>query len=63
MGSTEAMNYLASSFESGHLGTKDISGALACYQMLADKGNQVGSENVKCLRLQGSEAIKASHCI
>lgn len=62
MGSTEAMNYLGSSFESGELGTKDMSRALACYQMSADKGSPGGSAGVKRLVSQGSD-IKASHCL
>jgi uncharacterized protein YecT (DUF1311 family) len=62
MGSTEAINYLASSFESGELGTKDMSRALACYQLSADKGSPQGSDSVKRLVSQGS-AIKASHCL
>lgn len=63
MGSTEAMIYLASSFESGDLGTKDMSRALACYQMAADKGIQSSIDSVKRLGSQGAESIKASHCI
>lgn len=63
MGSTNALNSLASSFESGDLGTKDISRALACYQLSAGKGDQAGINNVKRLESQGTESIKASHCI
>lgn len=63
MGSTDAMNTLGSYFESGDLGTKDISRALACYQLSADKGNQQGINNVGRLGSQGTESIKASHCI
>jgi uncharacterized protein YecT (DUF1311 family) len=63
MGSTDAMTYLASSFEGGELGAKDVSRALACYQMAADKGDQLGIDSVKRLGSQGTEPIKASHCI
>ncbi|MHA3734294.1 lysozyme inhibitor LprI family protein [Pseudomonas sp. Eth.TT006] len=63
MGSTDAMNYLAVTFENGELGTKDMSRALACYQMAADKGIQSGIDSVKRLKSQGPEPIKASHCI
>lgn len=63
MGSTDAMNFLATSFESGELGTKDISRAMACYQLSADKGNQEGINNVGRLGSQGAESVKASHCI
>jgi uncharacterized protein YecT (DUF1311 family) len=63
MGSADAMNYLASTFEGGEFGTKDMSRALACYQMAADKGNQLGIFNVGRLGSQGAEPIKASHCI
>ncbi|WP_411741479.1 lysozyme inhibitor LprI family protein [Pseudomonas sp. GL-B-26] len=62
MGSTDAMSYLGSSFESGQLGTKDLSRALACYQLSADKGHPQGSDGVKRLVSQGSD-IKASHCL
>jgi len=62
MGSTDAMNYLGSSFESGQLGTKDLSRALACYQLSAEKGRPQGSDGVKRLVSQGSD-IKASHCL
>ena len=60
MGSTDAMSYLASTFEGGELGTKDMSRALACYQMAADKGDKPSIDSVKRL---GSQPIKASHCI
>jgi len=63
MGSVDGMNYLASSFEAGDLGTKDMSRALACYQMAADKGDQAGARNVQRLTSQGAGAIKISHCI
>ncbi|WP_085638802.1 MULTISPECIES: lysozyme inhibitor LprI family protein [unclassified Pseudomonas] len=63
MGSVDGMNYLASSFEAGDLGTKDVSRALACYQMAADKGDQAGARNVQRLTSQGAGTIKASHCI
>ena len=63
MGSTEAIISLASSFEDGRLGTKDLSRALACYQMAADKGKNSGIDNVARLRSQGKEPLKASHCI
>lgn len=63
MGSVDGMNYLASSFEAGDLGTKDMSRALACYQMAADKGDQAGARNVQRLTSQGAGTIKASHCI
>lgn len=62
MGSTDAMSYLGSSFESGQLGTKDLPRALACYQLSADKGHPQGSDGVKRLVSQGSD-IKASHCL
>ncbi|WP_440974892.1 lysozyme inhibitor LprI family protein [Pseudomonas koreensis] len=63
MDSTEAMNYLASTFEDGRLGTKDVSRALACYQMAADKGDPRAREHLKLLSSQGTQPIKASHCI
>ncbi|MBK5526739.1 DUF1311 domain-containing protein [Pseudomonas sp. TH06] len=63
MGSTDAMSYLASTFEGGDLGTKDMSRALACYQMAADKGIQSSIDSLKRLRSNVTEPIKASHCI
>lgn len=63
MGSTDAMVYLASMFEAGELGTKDLSRALACYQMAADKDEPRAIEQLKRLDSHGPEPIKASHCI
>jgi hypothetical protein len=63
MGSKEAMFYLASTLEGGELGTKDMSRALACYQMAADKGYRSGVDSVARLKSQVPEPIKASHCI
>lgn len=63
MGSTDAMDYLGSSFENGQLGTKDLSRALACYQLSAAKNTPQGLDGVKRLVSQGSESIKASHCL
>jgi len=63
MGSKEAMFYLASTFEGGELGTKDMSRALACYQMAAEKGYRSGVDSVARLKSQVPEPIKASHCI
>jgi uncharacterized protein YecT (DUF1311 family) len=63
MGSTDAMNYLAHALESGELGTKDMSRALACYQLSADKGSQQGINGVKRLVALGTELIKAGHCL
>nr|WP_189684896.1 lysozyme inhibitor LprI family protein [Pseudomonas sp. SWRI99] len=63
MGSTDAMIYLASTLEAGELGTKDVSRALACYQMAADKDDPQAMEQLKRLGSLGTEPIKASHCI
>ncbi|MGF6126356.1 uncharacterized protein YecT (DUF1311 family)/TPR repeat protein [Pseudomonas frederiksbergensis] len=62
MGSTDAMDYLAYSFESGELGTKDLSRALACYQLSADKNTPQGTAGVKRLVSQDPN-LKASHCL
>ncbi|RON51117.1 lysozyme inhibitor LprI family protein [Pseudomonas frederiksbergensis] len=62
MGSSDAMNYLGSSFESGELGTKDLSRALACYQLSADRSRPQGSEGVKRLVSQDPD-LKPSHCL
>lgn len=63
MGSTDAMDYLGSSFENGQLGTKDLSRALACYQLSAAKNTPQGISGVKRLGELGTESIKASHCL
>lgn len=62
MGSTDAMDYLGSTFESGELGTKDLPRALACYQMSADKNTPQGTAGVKRLVSQDPD-LKASHCL
>jgi TPR repeat protein len=63
MGPINAMNYLASSFEDGGLGTKDISRAFACFQMAADKGDQSAIENAARLKSQSTGLVKVSNCI
>lgn len=62
MGSTDAMDYLGSTFEGGELGTKDLPRALACYQMSADKNTPQGIAGVKRLVSQDPD-LKASHCL
>lgn len=62
MGSIDATNYLGYSFETGELATKDMSRALACYRLAADKGNETAVNNLNRLKTQTSEATKASFC-
>jgi hypothetical protein len=62
MGSTGAIISLGFSFETGELGTRDLPRALACYQLAADQGNEMGVYHLKQLRSQDAESIKASHC-
>lgn len=62
MGSTDAMDYLGSTFESGELGTKDLPRALACYQMSADKNTPQGIAGLKRLVSQDPD-LKASRCL
>lgn len=62
MGSIDATNYLGYSFEKGELSTMDISRALACYRLAADKGNDTAANNFNRLKTQTPEATKASYC-
>lgn len=63
MGSADAMNYLGYSFETGELVAKDLSKALACYRLAADKGNDSALNNLNRLKTQAAEANQASsHC-
>ncbi|RON04011.1 tetratricopeptide repeat protein [Pseudomonas brassicacearum] len=62
MGSADALNYLGYSFEDGVLVTKDMSRALACYRLAADKGNDTAVRNLKRLNTQNVDATKASYC-
>lgn len=62
MGSVDAMNYLGYSFEEGQLVTKDMSRALACYRLAADKGNHTAAGNLKRLNAQNAASIKTSYC-
>ncbi|MHC3825333.1 tetratricopeptide repeat protein [Pseudomonas sp. G3-19] len=63
MGSVDAMNYLGYSFEEGRLVTKDMSRALACYRLAADKGNDTAAGNLKRLHAQDAAAsTKTSYC-
>ncbi|MDN3218810.1 tetratricopeptide repeat protein [Pseudomonas nunensis] len=62
MGSVDAMNYLGYSFEDGVLVTKDLSRALACYRLAADKGNDTAVRNLNRLKTQSSEGTRASYC-
>lgn len=56
MGSTDAMNYLGYSFETGELATKNLSRALACYRLAADKGNDTALNNLNRLKARAAEA-------
>ncbi|CAI8922802.1 MULTISPECIES: tetratricopeptide repeat protein [Pseudomonas] len=60
MGSRDAMNYLGYSFETGGLVTRDLSRALACYRLAADKGNETALKNFNRLKAQSAEA--SSYC-
>jgi hypothetical protein len=62
MGSVDAINYLGYSFEEGALKTKDMSRAVACYRLAADKGNETAMRNLKRLKMQSADAIPASYC-
>ncbi|MBY8935221.1 MULTISPECIES: tetratricopeptide repeat protein [Pseudomonas] len=60
MGSTDAMNYLGYSFETGGLVTLDLSRALACYRLAADNGNETALKNFNRLKAQSAE--DSSYC-
>lgn len=62
MGSIDATNYLGYSFETGELATKDMSRALACYRLAAEKGNDTAVRNFNRLKTQIAETTKASYC-
>ncbi|MGF6150725.1 tetratricopeptide repeat protein [Pseudomonas fluorescens] len=60
-GGSDEIYGLGHSFETGELVTKDISRALACYQLAADKGNEVAIANLNRLKKQ-ADSYKASYC-
>lgn len=62
MGSADATNYLGYVFEKGLLVTHDASRAMACYQLAADRGNQIATANVQRLKSQRSAGIAVSYC-
>ncbi|MCD5990466.1 DUF1311 domain-containing protein [Pseudomonas sp. CDFA 553] len=62
MGSTDALVYLGSTFESGDMGTKDIPRALACYQLASDKGNPNAPASVTRLTSQLDEPANTTKC-
>lgn len=50
MGSVDATHYLAYSFETGLMVTKDAYRALACYRLAADKGSKIAVSNLARLQ-------------
>lgn len=62
MGSVDATNYLAHSFEKGDLATRDISRAIACYRLAAAKGNQAAANNLNRLKKQTADMSNVSSC-
>ncbi|MBX8595962.1 sel1 repeat family protein [Pseudomonas cichorii] len=62
MGSVDATNYLGYTFERGELATKDVSRAMACYSLVAEKGNQTAADNLKRLKAQGADTVVTSNC-
>ena len=62
LGSADATNYVGYVFEKGLLVTQDVSRAVACYQLAADRGNQIATANVQRLKSQSSAGIAASYC-
>ncbi|MEO6677549.1 MAG: sel1 repeat family protein [Pseudomonas sp.] len=62
MGSAAAMNYLGYSFEEGRLVTRDLSRALACYRLAADKGDDTAIGNLKRLNAQNVNVTPVGNC-
>lgn len=62
MGSADATNYLGYVFEQGEWATQDLSRAMACYRLAADKGNQVAATNFQRLKSQAVGTTTASAC-
>lgn len=62
MGSAFAINSLGRVFETGELVTKDMSRAVACYQLAAKQGSKGSIAHLKRLNMQPAEALEASYC-
>jgi TPR repeat protein len=62
MGSAFAINALGRAFETGELVTKDMSRAVACYQVAAKKGSKGSIAHLERLNKQTAEITKASYC-
>ncbi|PWE45918.1 tetratricopeptide repeat protein [Pseudomonas prosekii] len=62
MGSAFAINALGRAFETGEFVTKDMSRAVACYQLAAKQGSKGSIAHLKRLNTQPAEALKASYC-
>ncbi|XJP58388.1 lysozyme inhibitor LprI family protein [Pseudomonas sp. A1437] len=62
MGSVHALGALGSAFERGELVTKDLSRAVACYEMGAAKGNKGSIHRLDELKKNSTTPIKPSYC-
>lgn len=62
MGSAFATNALGRAFETGELATKDMSRAVACYQLAAKQGSEGSIAHLERLNKQPVGTFKASYC-
>lgn len=62
MGSAFATNALGRAFETGELVTKDMSRAVACYQLAAKHGSKGSIAHLERLNKQPAGVVKASFC-
>ncbi|WJK09801.1 tetratricopeptide repeat protein [Pseudomonas fluorescens] len=62
MGDAFATNALGRAFETGELVTKDMSRAIACYQLAAQKGSKGSIAHLERLNKQPAGIAKASYC-
>ncbi|GFM80205.1 lipoprotein [Pseudomonas cichorii] len=62
MGSVDATNYLGYAFEQGEFSARDVSRAMACYRLAADKGNETAAANAQRLKAQVADIPMHSSC-
>lgn len=62
MGSVQALGALGSAFERGKLVTKDLSRAVACYELGVAKGHKGSVYSLGELKKNAATPIKASYC-
>lgn len=62
LGSAEGANTVGEYFETGKLVTNDISRAIACYQLAAQRGNSDAVKNLERLKQSETRMPRASYC-